>query len=297
MSNAADSETTMSSFRFGEYFGIELRLHWTFLALGAWIGLSILSETGSLLLTTHSLVTLASIFGCVALHEYGHALAARHYGIGTLEITLLPIGGVARLERMPEDPKQELWIALAGPATNFVLAAGLGVLYLLTGGSISNLIQLSIFDGSLLSVLLQVNIVMGLFNLLPALPMDGGRVLRAGLSLRMPALKATGIASTLARMIATGMMVYGLVRGGLMLTIIGGFVWVTARNEYKNAILIEKMKMSHRRQGTDFSPGKNGQAPSNQASPAGEWVQPEVVSPERKKFTLDGKTKPARSRP
>ena len=115
-----EPEGGLTSLRFGEYFGIELRLHWTFLALGAWMGLTVLSQTGSLLVAAHWLVTLGSIFACVALHEYGHALAARHYGIGTLEITLLPIGGLARLERMPDEPKQELWIALAGPATNYV---------------------------------------------------------------------------------------------------------------------------------------------------------------------------------
>lgn len=279
----------LTSLRFGEYFGIELRLHWTFLALGAWMGLSVLSQTGSLLVAAHWLVTLGSIFACVALHEYGHALTARHYGIGTLEITLLPIGGLARLERMPDEPKQELWIALAGPVTNFVLAAILLVLHLVSGGNLSNLIGRGLFEGPLISTLFQVNLIMGLFNLLPALPMDGGRVLRALLSLRMPALRATQIATSLARMLAAGMIVYGLVRGGLMLAVIGGFVWFTARNEYRNAVLIEQMKAAHRDSGTDFGPGLRGRPGRGTAAPPGEWVQPDVPKPGRKNVVLPGR--------
>lgn len=286
MGAAPEAEGGLVSIRFGEYFGIELRLHWTFLALGAWMGLMVLNQTGSLLIAAHWLITLASIFACVALHEYGHALAARHYGIGTREITLLPIGGVAQLERLPEDPKQELWIALAGPATNYVLAALLIVLHLLAGGQLAGLWSGGLFNGSLLATLLQVNLIMGLFNLLPALPMDGGRVFRALLSLRMPALRATAIATRIARMLAAGMVVYGLVRGGLMLAIIGGFVWFTARNEYRNAVLLEQAKANRRRFGPDldgFSQGGTGQA-SQQAS--GEWFQPEVQKPDPRGFRI-----------
>jgi len=270
--------------RFGEYFGIELRLHWSFLAVAAWIGLTVLSQTGSVLVATSLLISLGSIFACVALHEYGHALMARHYGIETLEITLLPIGGVARLERLPEDPKQELWIALAGPATNFVLAGGLAILHWLVAGSTAGLLPINLFNGSLLSTLFGVNIIMGVFNLLPALPMDGGRVQRALLSLRMPALRATGIATTLARALAAVMIVYGLVEGGLMLALIGGFVWMTARTEYQNAVLMERMKAARSGQGHRTGPGEH---PS--LDPPNEWVQPQVTKPGRKTFIMRGK--------
>ena len=289
MGTTPEPEGGLTSLRFGEYFGIELRLHWTFLALGAWMGLTVLNQTGSLLVAAHWLVTLSSIFACVALHEYGHALAARHYGIGTLEITLLPIGGLARLESMPDEPKQELWIALAGPATNYALAAILLALHLLSGGNLSNLISPGLFGGSLISTLFQVNLIMGLFNLLPALPMDGGRILRALLSLRMPALKATQIAASLARMLAAGMIVYGLVRGGLMLAVIGGFVWFTARNEYRNALLVEQMKAAHRHSGADFGSGVRDHSGRGNGAPPGEWVQPDVPKPERKRFFLPRK--------
>ena len=250
---------------------------------------TVLGQTGSLLIAAHWLVTLASIFACVALHEYGHALAARHYGISTLEITLLPIGGVARLERLPEDPKQEFWIALAGPATNYALAILLLGLHLLGGGTLGNLFAGGFLGGSLLSTLLQVNLIMGVFNLLPALPMDGGRILRALLSLRMPALKATEIATRLARMLAAGMVVYGLVRGGLMLAIIGGFIWFTARNEYRNAVLLERDKENRRKGGPDFAAYQRPGAghPPEQAS--GEWVQPDVSKPGPKGFQVRGR--------
>ena len=286
MSTAPENDGGLVSLRFGEYFGIELRLHWTFLALGAWMGLTVLSQTGSLLIAAHWLITLGAIFACVAMHEYGHALAARHYGIGTMEITLLPIGGVARLERMPEDPKQELWIALAGPATNYGLAAILVSLHLLAGGSLSGLFSSGLMDGSLLATLLQVNLIMGLFNLLPALPMDGGRVLRALLSLRMPPLKATRIATSLARMLAAGLVVYGLVRGGLMMSIIGGFVWFTARNEYQNAVLLERHKAEQRKRRSGFGVHPETDLQGHTRPPSGEWVQPEITKPREKGFVL-----------
>lgn len=289
MSTTPEPEGGLVSLRFGEYFGIELRLHWTFLALGAWMGLTVLSQTGSLLIAAHWVITLGSIFACVALHEYGHALAARHYGIGTQEITLLPIGGIARLERLPEDPKQELWIALAGPATNYVLAAILLFLYLLAGGSVGGLFSFGLMDGSLLATLIQVNLIMGLFNLLPALPMDGGRVLRALLSLRMPALKATGIATSIARMLAAGLVVYGLVRGGIMMAIIGGFVWFTARSEYQNAVLLERAKANRHRREPGFG-FPDAHDPRGQGRPpSGEWIQPEVTKPGGKGFGLHEK--------
>lgn len=217
----------------GAPFGIKLRLHWSFVLLGGWLMFSEYQRTGSFAVVAHIVVIATVVFGSVALHEYGHALTARRYGIRTREIVLLPIGGIAQLERSPADPRQEFWISLAGPAVNVVLAAlAFGAATLFESGR-DPLDQG--LGGSLLGVAVNVNLFMGIFNLIPAMPMDGGRVLRALLSLRMPALRATRIATTVAQLLAGGMMAYGVVGGRLMLAVIGGFVWIAARAELRRA--------------------------------------------------------------
>ena len=163
------------------------------------------------------------------LHEYGHALAARRYGIATRDITLLPIGGVARLERMPEKPSQELVVALAGPLVNVVIAAGLFV-GLKLGGYWQPLTSLSATSGNLLERLLVVNLFLVGFNLLPAFPMDGGRVLRAVLAMRMDYARATRIAATIGQGMAFLFGAVGLF-GNPMLLLIALFVWIGAAEE------------------------------------------------------------------
>src|SRR5262245_57159503 len=164
-------------------------MHVGFPVMVAWFALS-QGNSRDALLTVGELLLM---FACVLLHELGHALAARRYGIATRKIVLLPFGGVAQLERMPEKPAQELVVALAGPGVNVILATGLAVALRVLGAKPEQLFALA--DQGLLEFLLISNVFMLLFNLLPAFPMDGGRVLRSLLAMRLPYPRATRIAS------------------------------------------------------------------------------------------------------
>jgi Zn-dependent protease len=212
--------------KLGNLAGIGVYLHWSFWLLPAWI---LLSAGGGLAGAMGSLLFVFAIFGCVVLHELGHALMARQYGIGTRDITLYPIGGVASLERMPRRPSQELAIAVAGPAVNVVIA---GVLFaiLLVAGIGAQTPTFSLVGGSFLLNLLVVNVLLVLFNMLPAFPMDGGRVLRAFLAMRMPCLRATEIAVRVGQGVAIILAIIGLFSGGTLL-FIALFVFLAAQAE------------------------------------------------------------------
>jgi Zn-dependent protease len=177
------------SFQIGKLFGIPLYLHPTFFLLPAW--LLLVNGDAGIALSLFLLLCLAGVFACVVLHELGHALMARWFGISTESITLYPIGGVARLRRMSEKPFEEICIALAGPAVNLVLAVLLAPLAIATFGPAT--IQ-DVGVNRLVSELLRANVALLLFNLLPCFPMDGGRVLRALLAWWKGQLRATEIA-------------------------------------------------------------------------------------------------------
>jgi Zn-dependent protease/CBS domain-containing protein len=169
------------------------------------------------------------LFLAVTLHEYGHALTARKFGIKTRDITLYPIGGVARLERMPEKPIQELWVALAGPAVNVVIAVLLFG-WLAFANTLVPFSQLTLTTGSFIERLMLVNVSLVVFNLIPAFPMDGGRVLRAILAMNMDYVRATQIASTVGQGLAFLFGLAGLF-GNPMLLFIAFFVWMGASQE------------------------------------------------------------------
>lgn len=224
------------SIRIGSPFGIPVRVHLTFFLLLAWYAAMIWRagrDTGAVV---EGLAFILTLFLCVVLHEFGHALTARRYGIQTRDIMLLPIGGVARLERMPDDPRQELWVALAGPAVNVGIAGGIFVL-LRVIASVPSLEALSFTGGSFLARVMWMNVFLVAFNLLPAFPMDGGRVLRALLATRMQYARATHLAAVIGQSMAflfgfTGLFGFpGLFGSQPMLVLIGLFVWIGAAQE------------------------------------------------------------------
>jgi Zn-dependent protease len=227
------------SFRLARVLGIDVRVHATFFLILLWVAVQYRGQGGRQMLD--GLIFVLAIFFCVVLHEFGHALAARRYGIQTRDITLLPIGGVARLERMPERPLQELVVALAGPAVNVVIAAGLIVL-LLVGGQWIPTTELNIVDSHFFQRLAVLNIFLVVFNMIPAFPMDGGRVLRALLALRFDRLRATRIAAGLGQALA---LVFGFVGllGNPFLIFIAFFVWIGASAE------TSQLQLSHSLQG------------------------------------------------
>ena len=234
-------------YKLGEPFGIGVYLHWTFWLLVGYFSLTSL-VAGGLVGMLNGVALIIGVFGSVVLHELGHSLAARHYGIGTRDITLYPIGGVASLDSMPRNPMHEMVIALAGPAVNVAIALVLTVI-----------LSLGVSD-ALLQNLLVTNLLLIGFNLIPAFPMDGGRVLRAGLSMAMPRLKVTRLAVTVGRACAGIMAVVGLFSNP-MLMFIAAFVWIAGG--------AERRMVEAEESGLGFAP-----------PPAPPWSRPRRAFPE-----------------
>lgn len=218
------------SLKIGRISGIVVQIHLTFLLLLGYVAFRHYLPRRDWGDALQGLILITVLFGIVVLHELGHALAARRYGIRTRDITLLPIGGVARLERMPEDPRQELVVALAGPAVNVALAALL-LLFLAPAAVLAMLLDFRLVGGSFLVTLFLANVFLALFNLVPAFPMDGGRVLRALLAMRMEYVKATNTAASIGQAMALGFGLLGLVSGNPFLLFIAFFVWIGAAGE------------------------------------------------------------------
>lgn len=215
--------------KIGEYSGIGIYLHATFFLLIGFVVLSHVLQGDPISQTIAGVVFILALFASVVLHEFGHALTAKRYGIKTRDITLYPIGGVARLERMPDQPIQEFWVALAGPAVNVVIAAILFVWMTITT-EIIPLERLSVATGPFIERLMLTNLVLVGFNLLPAFPMDGGRVLRALLAMRIEYTRATQIAATIGQGMAFLFGFIGMFTNPF-LVFIALFVWIGAAQE------------------------------------------------------------------
>jgi stage IV sporulation protein FB len=211
----------------GRIAGVAIKIHVTFWLLMLWIGVSA-ARAGGLNAAAQSLAFVALLFVCVVAHEFGHILVARRYGIATREVTLLPIGGVASLQRMPDTPRRELAVALAGPAVNLVIAL---VLFAALGSfGVASVAGLANPGVSMLARLAAANLVLAVFNLLPAFPMDGGRVLHALLAMRMSEARATELAANVGQACAFVLGFLGLF-GNPMLLFVAIFVYVAAAEE------------------------------------------------------------------
>lgn len=221
------------SLSLGRIAGIQVFIHWTFLILIVWTIYSDARQGLGVVDMVWSVVFVLAIFVCVTLHEYGHALAARRYGIQTRDITLLPIGGLARLESMPEKPKEELVVAIAGPAVNVVIALLLLPVLIVSGG-LGEIESLTIGKSNFILMLLAVNVSLVVFNLIPAFPMDGGRIFRALLGFWLERNKATQIAATVGQVLAVGFMAWGFYSDPFLI-FIGLFIFSSARNEARYA--------------------------------------------------------------
>jgi Zn-dependent protease/CBS domain-containing protein len=208
--------------------GIEVRIHLTFLLLLGWIAFTYY-RIGGVTAAVEGLILILALFLCVLLHEFGHAFAAKRFGIDTPDITLLPIGGVARLQRMPDKPWQELVVALAGPAVNVVIA-GVLILFLAPRMDLGDRQNLERPSVALLAKLAEWNVTLVLFNLVPAFPMDGGRILRALLAMTMNAARATQIAAWIGQALAFVFALIGLF-GNPLLLFIALFVYLGASQE------------------------------------------------------------------
>jgi Zn-dependent protease len=222
------------SFKIGRAFGIDVKVHWTFFLLLAFFAFSSYQRTGSLANAMVTTFIILALFLCVLLHEYGHSLVAQRLGIEIQDITLLPIGGLARLKSLPEKPWDEVKIAIAGPLVNVVLAPIFFGVALLLGGGLAppaNILEGAQSAGRIFAYLGFINVALVVFNMIPAFPMDGGRVLRGLLASRLGAVRATDISSAVGQFFAVTFFLFGLLSSNFLLALVAVFIFFGANGE------------------------------------------------------------------
>lgn len=234
-----------NALKLGNVFGIPVAIHWTFIVLVIWIIGMNLYKGQPLDVAIWSGIFVLSIFVCVFLHELGHALAAKHFGIITKSIVLLPIGGVASLEKIPEEPKKEIVVALAGPSVNILISTVIFVYLFYRGELVPEkfITQIINYDNFLIYLMI-ANVSLGLFNLTPAFPMDGGRVLRALFAFKMDRVSATELASKVTSVFAIIFVLIGIFNNP-MLVFIALFIYIGSKSEFeavKNQRILSKFK-------------------------------------------------------
>jgi Zn-dependent protease/CBS domain-containing protein len=227
--------------------GVDVRMHFTFPLILLFAAIQFGLISGSLSGAIFGIFAVSALFVLVTLHELGHSFAAQHYGIHVRQIVLSPIGGVAQLDQIPDDPKKELVIAVAGPAVNVAAAIVLGAIALAAGTGLPGMRDaLPGANGFGLSALFAYvfvyNIILALFNLLPAFPLDGGRILRALLAMRVDYVRATRIASTIGRLAAIGLGIFALTTGSLFMVLIAVFIFTAAGQEAQYVIMRRALK-------------------------------------------------------
>lgn len=240
------------AFQIAKVFNIPVRIHWSFFLLILWVVYLVQQQGGPLnvLNLIFQIAVVLVLFTCVVLHEFGHALTARRYGVNTMDIIISPIGGVARLDRMPDKPIQEFWVAIAGPLVNFgiIIILWIGILlFREVGFAEFQKVLINFWNpdsnvfvdpltptDELLFYLVLINLVLAVFNLLPAFPLDGGRIFRALLSIKFGRFKATRIASYVGQFFAVLLLIYGLYQSQFITAVIGVFVFSMAQSEFQS---------------------------------------------------------------